>query len=145
MAEAHAVFVLKGECLGHGNGFGDAGGFDEQVVKAAFLCQTGDFFQQVVTEGAANTAVGHLNEFFLSATQFSTTLLDECSVNVHLTHVVHNDSDSSAFTVVEDLIQERGFASAEESGKDGHWKAILLFCYGCSHGTHLLGRGHFTY
>ena len=36
--------------------FGDAGGFDEQVVKAGTSCaKRGDFFQQVVTEGAANT------------------------------------------------------------------------------------------
>ena len=50
MAEAHAVFILKGEGLCDGNGFGDARGFNEQVVKSAFLCQTRDFFQQVVTE-----------------------------------------------------------------------------------------------
>ena len=134
MAEAHAVFILKGEGLRHGNGFGDACGFNKQVIESAFLRQTGDFFQQVVPQGAANTAVGHLNEFFLGATQFGTTLLDECGVDVHLTHVVHDNGHSATFTVVQDFIEKRGFTSAEESGKDGHWQAILRFD-GC--GTHV--------
>ena len=92
-------------------------------------------YKRQVPQGAANAAVGHLNEFFLSATQFGTTLLDECGVDVHLTHVIHDNGHSATFTVVQDFIEKRGFASAEESGKDGDRKAILRFNSGCAHGT----------
>ena len=117
-----AFLVGEGEGLRDGERFGNAGRFDEQVIEASFAGEARDFLEQVVTQGAANAAVGHLDEFLLGAAEFGAAVADEFGVDVDLAHVIDDDRDAPAFAVVEDVVEEGGFSGAEEAGEDGDGK-----------------------
>ena len=46
----------------------------------------------------------------------------ERGVNVHLTHVIHDQGDAPPFAVVEGVIEECGFARAEQAGEGSDWE-----------------------
>jgi hypothetical protein len=68
------------------------------------LGETGDFLEQIVTKGAADASVRHLNELFLGSTELGAPTLDQSSVDVDLAHVVDNHRHALAIPVVEYLI-----------------------------------------
>ena len=117
--QALPVFIGEGEGLRDGQRFGDACGLDEQVVKATLLGEARYFLEQVVAQGAADAAIGHLDEFFFRAAELSAPVADEFRVDVDLAHIVHDDRHAAAFAVVEDMVEERGFSGAEEAGENG--------------------------
>jgi hypothetical protein len=114
--QGDADFVGIAEGGGDGHGFGDAGGFNEEVVEALFGGEEGHLFEEIFAKGAADAAVGHFDEFFAGA--------DEGGVDIDFAHVVDNDGDFQAFLVVEDVIEEGGLAGTEEAGENGNGKPI---------------------
>jgi len=128
IGERSAVFVGEAESGSYGHGFGDAGGFNEEVIVAVFCRQQGYLFEEVFTQGAADTAVGHLNQFFVGT--------NESGVDVDLAHVVDDDRNFEPFTIVEDVIEEGGFACSKKAGKNGDGKSFSI-----AHSLSLLHEG----
>jgi hypothetical protein len=77
-----------------------------------------NFLQQVVAERAANAAVGHFDQLFVSPRQVRTAIADQVGVDVDLAHVVHNHRHLQAVTVVQHVVQQSCLSSPEEAGQD---------------------------
>jgi hypothetical protein len=52
--------------------------------------------------------------------QITPAVSNETGVYVHFTHIVDNDSDPQALTVIQDVAEERRLAGAEKTGKHGY-------------------------
>ena len=127
LRQARTVLVLEGEGLRYRQGLGDARRLYKQIVKATFPCETGNFFEQVFAQRAADTAVGHLDELFVYLTQIHPAG-DQLGVDVDLAHVVDDHRNATTLAIGQHLIEQRGLSSPEEAGQhsDGktfHWAA----------------------
>jgi len=69
-------------------------------------------------------AIGHLHQLLLGARQVGAAVADERRVDVDLAHVVDDDGDAAPFAVVEDVVEKRGLAGSEKTGKHRDGKAI---------------------
>ena len=123
MVERVAVFVFKVKGGGYGQRLANAGGFDQQVVKAALRSELFYFQQQIFAQRAANAAVAHLHHFFLGARQSCTRVrgafVHQRGVNIDLAHVVNDDRHAQAFAVGQNVVQQRGFTRAQKAGEHG--------------------------
>ena len=121
-----AVAGLVAEIEGRGNRqrLGDAGAFDQQIVKAPLLGQLAHALQQVVAQRAADAAIGHLDQLFLGPVQLG-AFADQIGVDVHLGHVVDDDRDATSFAIVQDMVQQRGLSGPQKAGKDGDGQALI--------------------
>jgi hypothetical protein len=119
VGKACAVVVAKIERRGNRKRLGDAGRFDQQVIEAAVLRQRAHFVQQVFAQGAADAAVGHLDQFLICPREIGAAVADEVGIDVHLAHVVDEHRDLQPLPVVQDMIHQRRFPRAEESGQNG--------------------------
>ena len=66
IGQAAAFLVGKRKGFGHWQRFGDASGFDHQLVEMSFARQLRHFHQQVFAQRAADAAVAHLDQLFIS-------------------------------------------------------------------------------
>ena len=122
--------VVHEEGLGDRTRIGHAGGleddtFEVQGAVLALLGQVGQRFAQVFTDGAAHTAVVHLNNVFLGVGH------ENLVVDVFFTEFVLDHGDALAVGFGEDTFEQRGLAAAEETGKDGdgyqaHERSVVL-------------------
>jgi hypothetical protein len=97
-----------------GNGFADAGGFDDEVVEGSFLGEAGHFGHEVVLQATADTAVREVDDAVLAGP------VQQFGVDVHLAHVVDDDGDASVPGVVQQPIDQRRLAGAEWTANDSH-------------------------
>jgi len=102
-----------------GQRLGDAGRFDHQVIEPAFFRQPADLDQKVLAQRAADAAVAHLDQFLLGAVELD-LLVHQLGVDVDLGHVVDDDRDAPPLAIVEDVVEQRGLAGAEETGQHRH-------------------------
>ena len=77
VGERAAVFGLEGEGLGDRDGLRDTRGLDQQVVEAPLAGEAGHLFEQVLPQGAADAAVGHLDQRLFGARERRAAALDE--------------------------------------------------------------------
>ena len=68
---------------------------------------------QVFADGAADAAVAHLDDLLLAFSH------EDVAVDVFLTEFVFDDGDFLAVGFLQDALEQRGFAGAEEAGDDG--------------------------
>ena len=94
-----------------------------EVVETIFLGESCDFFEQVFAQGAADTAIRHLDKLFLSAIECSTAGY-EGGVDVDLAHIVDDHGHALAFAVGEHVVEQSGLAGAKEAGQNGHRKTF---------------------
>ena len=90
------------------------------MIEPSFPSQRGDLFEKIFAQGAANAPVGHLDQFFLRSIERGSTALYQRGVNVHLAHVIDDDRHAATLSIVEDMIEQRGLAGAQESGEHGN-------------------------
>ena len=109
--QAFARLIPEIEGGGDGQRLGYPGGFDQQVVEPSFPGQLADLLQQVVAQGAADAAVGHLDQCLVGARQFG-ICADKVGVDVHLGHVIDDDGDTASVAVVQDAVQQGRLARA---------------------------------
>jgi hypothetical protein len=67
IAQRDASLVTKGKGRGDRKRLGNARAFDDQVIEPPRLRERAHFLQQIVAQGAADAAVGHLDQGFLAA------------------------------------------------------------------------------
>ena len=78
--------------------------FDQEVIEPVALGERPDFPEQIVAQRAADAAIGHLDQLFVSPRQVRTAIADEVGVDVDLAHVVHNHRHLQAVTVVQHMV-----------------------------------------
>mgnify|MGYP007065029614 CR=1 FL=1 len=69
------------------------------------FAQRADRFDQVFAQCAADAAVGEFNELLLCAIQVALPC-DQGGIDVHLTHVIHDDGNSAPLSVGQDVIEQ---------------------------------------
>ena len=121
--QALARGMAEVEGGGDGERLGDAGAFDQQVIEAVGLGEAAHLGQQVVAQGAADAAVGHLDQGFLGGGELRAAVADKVGVDVDLGHVVDDDRHAQPLAVGENGVEQRGLAGAEEAGEDGDGEA----------------------
>src|SRR5690606_37685930 len=110
--------VVHEEGLCDGAGIGQTGGLDDDAVKqqgagAALGGQIGQGGAQVFTDGAADAPVVHLNDLFLAVID------QDVVVDVFFTEFVFDDRNLLAVCFGQYAFEQRGFAAAKKTGKDG--------------------------
>ena len=93
--------------------------FDQQIIEAPAFGERTYLPQEIVAQGAANAAIGHLHQFLISPREVGTTIADQVRIDVHLAHVVHDHRHFQAVPVVQDVVQQSGLSSPEEARQDG--------------------------
>ena len=81
--EALARLIAEIERGRDGQRLRDAGGFDQQVVKASLGGQIANLSQKIVAQRTANAAVRHFNKGFFGAAQLGIRA-DQVGVDIHL-------------------------------------------------------------
>ena len=100
--------------VGNGDGLADARGLDDDVVEVAGLGDGRELLRQVGGKRAADAAVAHGDEAVRGG---EAAVLDEACVNVNLADVVHDDGGANALVVGKDVVEERGLARSQVTGK----------------------------
>ncbi|CAM5440051.1 hypothetical protein MAUB1S_07428 [Mycolicibacterium aubagnense] len=85
---------------------------DQQVVEPVLFGEPPHFCQEIVAQGAADAAIGHLDQLFIGPGQIGTPVAYQCGVDVHLAHVVDDDGNPASVAVVQDMIEKCGLAGA---------------------------------
>jgi len=85
-----------------------------------------NFLQQIVAQRAADAAVRHFDQSLIGARKIGTALGDEIGVDIHLAHVVDDDRNLQTLAIIQDMIEQRGFAGAEKSGQNGHGQPLVF-------------------
>jgi len=122
LAEALSSDVLEGEGDGHRERLGDPRRLDQQVVEAPRPGELGDLDEQVLTQGAADAAVGHLHQLLIEPIQRHLAA-HQLDVDVELAHVVDDHRDPHPGPVVQQVGEQGGLAGAEEPRQHGHREA----------------------
>ncbi len=117
ISQSGALPIPEGKGLCDRQRLGYAGGLDQQVVISPLFRQPADFLQQVLTQGAADAAVAHLNQPFLRPIQGDIPL-DLVGVDIDFTHVVDDNGNAQSVTVFKNGVKQRTFSSAQEAGQD---------------------------
>jgi hypothetical protein len=91
-----------------GHWLGNSGRFNQQIVKAAFTGQPLYFGHSIITQGAANAAVRHLDKCLVGSAGFSIGA-HQIGVGVHFGHIVDDHGNTAAFTVAKYAIEQCRF------------------------------------
>ena len=73
---------------------------NKQVIEPTFLRQASNLFQQVFSQGTADTSIAHFHKLFFSTREFCATIFDKRSVNIYFAHIVYDDSHFFTVTIV---------------------------------------------
>ena len=119
VGQAFSLFRAEVEGRSYRKWFGNAGRLDQQVIEPLTLGQRAYFLQQIVAQRAADAAVGHLHQLFVSPREVRTAISHQVGIDVHLAHVVHNHRHLQALAIVEHVIQQSCLSSPKEAGQDG--------------------------
>jgi len=114
----HGDIFIDKNGLRHRCRVGQAGGFYHHPVKrqlASFLFgrQLAQNPHQVATHGAADAAVVHLDDLH------ALVLHQQFVINADFVKLVFNHRDALAVLLFQDVVEQRGFATAQDPGEDG--------------------------
>ena len=110
-------FFIHEESLSNGAGVCKTGRFDDDAVKVGFsflftLHQTDEVFSQVASNGAADAAVVHRNDFFIFA------LNEKIIVDAFFTEFVFDDGYLLTVFFSENTVKKRCFTCAQKTGNN---------------------------
>ena len=125
LRQRDAVFIFKGKGFGNGQWFTDAGGFNHQIVEAAFLCQARDFQQQILAQSAADAAVGHFHQLFLGARQRCATVSYQRGIHIHFAHVIDDHRHAPTLAIVQNVVEQGGLAGTKKAGQNGDGETLI--------------------
>ncbi|MCY1550091.1 hypothetical protein D9M68_863100 [compost metagenome] len=113
-----ADLFIDEEGLSHGRGVGQPGGLDDHAVeaRAAVLAtrrQLAEDAHQIAAHGAADAAVVHLDDLL------ALFLHQQFVVDAGFAELVFDHCNLVAVLLLQDAVQQRGLAAAEEAGEDG--------------------------
>jgi hypothetical protein len=114
--------VAGKKCLGDWRGVGQPGGFDHQAVKRQLPrrppgVQIAQMPVQVTANGAAQTAIGHLDHFAGFVDQ-------QGAVDIHRAKLVFDHGNFLPMRAAQNVIEQGGFARAKKTGKQSDWNRI---------------------
>ena len=89
------------------------------VALVALLLERAEDADQVAAHGAADAAVVHLDDLLVAR-------LDDVVVDADLAELVLDHRDALAVVLLEDAVEQRGLAAAEEAGEDRHRHHVLF-------------------
>ncbi|MNC41682.1 hypothetical protein D3C75_904570 [compost metagenome] len=98
-----------GERLGDRYRLADAGGLDQNIIEPPVCRQSMDLTQQVITQGAANAAIRHFNQLLLCPGK-RVAGFHQARIHIHLAHVINNHGHLQAVAVVQNVVEQCGFA-----------------------------------
>ena len=111
--------MVEGERLGHRERLGDAGGLDHQGVVAAVVGDPAHLLEEVLSQGAADAAVGELDQALLALEDLDPRVPrgdEQLPVEAHL---VDEHRDAAALAVGEHVGEEGRLSRAEEAREHG--------------------------
>jgi hypothetical protein len=113
-----ADLLVGEERLRYRTGVGHAGGLDHHAVEpdlalVALFLQRAEDADEIAAHGAADAAVIHLHDLLVAG-------LDDVVVDPDLAELVLDHRDALAMILLQDAVQQRGLAAAEEPGEDRH-------------------------
>ncbi len=112
---------------GNGEGIGESGGFDHEIVDFVLALQNPiDGIHQVVVDGAADAAVAEFYHVVVAVAQGDEQLV----INTNFAKLVDQYCRLESFLVGQDVIQQRGLTAAQEAGDDGDREAMLGAVHG---------------
>ncbi|MNI57189.1 hypothetical protein D3C73_1122350 [compost metagenome] len=117
------LVITKGEGFRHRQRLGNAGGLDQQVIKAAIPGQLANLFEQVFAKRATDAAVTHLDQFFFGTIQADITL-NLTAVDVDFTHVVDDHRHPKVVAVTQNVVQQGAFSGTEKAGEYGNGETV---------------------
>ncbi|MNI76839.1 hypothetical protein D3C73_1330930 [compost metagenome] len=109
--------VVDEEALGHRVRVGQATGLDQDMIESHRpRHQLADDAHQVLANlgGATHAAVDHLVDFFGFRAEH------QVAVDADFAELVLDHGDLAPVVLLEDIVEQGGFAGAEEAGEDGH-------------------------
>ena len=77
------------------------------MIEAVFTSQLANLLEKVLPKGAANTAVGHFDHFFIRMGERGVSVANLVGIDIDLRHVVNDDGNLAAFAITQDMVQER--------------------------------------
>ena len=112
---AHLGLVAEArDGVGDGDGLANARGLDDDVIEVARIGDALQLVGQVVRKRAANAAVGERDEVVGLG---KAAVGDKAGVDVDLADIVDDHGGADAAVVSEDVVEQRGLAGTEVSGK----------------------------
>ena len=104
--------MIDKEGLHHRPRIGKAGRLDDDRIEIAVFCeQAMQRADQVAAHGAADAAIVHFEQFFIS-------IDDQVIVDADFAKLVDDDGIAMAMVFRQDAVQQRGLAGTEVSGQD---------------------------
>jgi len=79
------------------------------LIEFTFARHLADLDQQILTQGAANATVAHLDQLFIRPRQRRATVTDQRDVDIDLRHIVDDHRHAPAFAIVQDVIEQGCF------------------------------------
>src|SRR5690606_8004756 len=98
---------------------GKPGGLDDDVVgRLGPVQQSGDRRQEVVGDGAADAAVGQLDDVVVGAALVAAAA-DQLAVDAEVAELVDDEGEPAAAGILAHVPDQAGLAGPEEAGDDG--------------------------
>jgi len=124
-----ADLLVGEERLRHRAGVGHARGLDHHAVElelapVALFLERAEDADEIAAHRAADAAVVHLDNLLVAG-------LDDLVVDADLAELVLDHRDAVAVVLLQDPVEQRGLAAAEEPGEDRHRHHVALF-HDCS-------------
>ena len=110
------------DALSDGQRLRGAGALDHHYVVALGAGEVADLGEQVLAQCAAHAAVAQLHQLLVLAQPHR---LGSPGVDVDGAYVVDDDRGADAEAVVQDVLEQRGFARAEEAREQRDWQALV--------------------
>ena len=105
--------VVHEEGLDHRRGIREAGGLDEDAIKAvAALEQVSEDADEIASDGAAQAPVVHLEHFFIAAEH-------ERLIDADLAKLILDHRDALTVIFGQDAIEQGGFSRSEKTSQNG--------------------------
>ena len=103
----------------------DTAGLNHNIVEFGHAHNLAQLFHQVHFQCAADAAIlqGHKT---VVALPHDAPFLDERSVDVHLSYIVHHHGKPYVLPVIEDVVEQRGLATAQITRQQQHWRRVQM-------------------
>src|SRR5262249_50199342 len=97
----------------------ETGGLDDDVVDFGAARENGvECRDELVRHGAAEAAIGELNDVLLRARGIPAAL-EDLAIDSHVTELVDDHGEAAATGIRQDMADQRRLAGAEKAGDDG--------------------------
>ncbi len=112
------MVVDEGEGFGNRHRLGHPGRLDQDRIETLFARKPLDLDQQVVAQCAADAAIRQFDELLFDMRERGGIAHEGC-IDIDGGQIVDDHGDAQTGAIREDMVQERGLASAQKTGEHG--------------------------